>query len=155
MLSKHSIFVLYGIVLAYGLLAIALGKRLLLITAHGCFLPALFFLTMDFIVSPIFAAVMGYQARWSVKLSLSLGIPLVMLCSIIFSTAVTSPVSPDYPDLPGSLSLFKSFSFVTPWLAVTRTNVQSLIQSRLFYWFCVYFGFFGLSLLNKPRQPMP
>jgi hypothetical protein len=155
MLSKHSIFILYSIVLAYGLLAIVLGKRLLFITAHVCFLPALFFLTMDFIVSPIFAALMGYQARWSVKLSLSLGIPLIMLCSIIFSTAITSPGSPDFPNLPPSLGFYRSFSFVTPWLAVTPNNVQSLIQSRLFYWFCVYFGFFGLSLLNKPRQPMP
>lgn len=128
-IPSFAIVLLYAVGIAYALVFSVLGNLsvLLMWGTLGGILIWYFFLY--FVLKVIIAAVMGYQARWSVLRSLFAGLPLVVLYGVI-SAIVDSKDS-----LPTPLPWVSSWSHsqISAELGVKRSVSEALLVWGAFF----------------------
>ena len=133
---------LYAGVLLYAAVAYFLGPLVPIATiALGFGLLIIPYLFMEWIATPVVAAVMGYQARWTISGALVFGLPLVVLF-----TAITPVVS------SGNASM----SVPVPWLSVFASNkakVVPIILERLVWWVSLYLVALVTGRISRHIRP--
>jgi hypothetical protein len=118
------LLVFYAAGLLYAALTYYLGPYIPLATiALGFGLLIFFYLAVEWVVAPVLAVIIGFQARWwSLPVLILFGAPVVILF-----TAISPVVS------SGS----KALGVPVPWLAVftaSRSAIAPIIQERLLWW---------------------
>lgn len=118
---------LYAGVLVYAALMYALGPLAPIATiALGLGLLIIPYLALEWVATPVVAALMGFQARWSVAAALVVGLPLVVLFAVV--TPVVSSGS-EFLGVP------------VPRLAVfakSKTSIWPVLRERLVWWGALY-----------------
>lgn len=134
---------MYGVVAVYAALTYLLGDLVPLATiALGFGILIIPYLLLEWIATPLVAAIMGFQARWSIGVALVLGLPLVV--AFTFATPVISSGDP-------------TLSVPVPWLSVyakSRATVLPLIKERLLWWGMLYAVAMLLGLVSRKLKPV-
>jgi hypothetical protein len=138
-----AVLALYVPILLYAALALFLGKLVALATIVFGFGLLIFpYLMLEWIATPVVAAVMGFQARWGVAKALQFGLPLVILF-----TAVTPVIS------SGDATL----AVPVPWLSVRPVGwaqVIPIVLERLSWWGSVYLVTLLAGLVSRKIKPI-
>ncbi|MGQ5522201.1 hypothetical protein ACUHMQ_02965 [Chitinimonas sp. PSY-7] len=121
------VVVLYAFIILYAALTFLLGELVPIITiVLGFGMLIIPYLILEWVVTPMIAAVMGFQARWSLIAAIIFGIPLMFLYTI-----ATPVVSSGNSSLPVPV----------PWLSVYKTmkhSILPIITERLIWWSGIY-----------------
>jgi hypothetical protein len=136
------IFALYASILAYGAATYFLGESLQLLTVVvGFGLLIVPYLTFEWVAAPVVALAMGFQARWSFMTSIVLGVPLVVLFTVI-----TPVISSGNSSLP----------IPVPWLSVFeigKSEVIPIIRERLIWWAGAYLAGMLIGWISRFVRP--
>lgn len=136
------VVVLYVGVLVYAALTYLLGPVIPIATiALGFGLLIIPYLMLEWVATPVVAALMGFQARWSVVAALIVGLPLVVLFTVI--TPVVSSGS-------------ESLAVPVPWLAVfaqSKSDIMPIVRERLLWWGALYACAMAIGRLSRYLRP--
>jgi len=137
------IVTLYLFILAYGAITYALGSFLQVLTVVlGFGLLIIPYLMLEWIATPLVALTMGFQARWSFSISIFLGVPLIVLFTVITPVVVSGNNSLPMP---------------VPWLSVFekgRFEVIPIIHERLIWWGGTYMAAVFIGRISRFIRPV-